>query len=103
MPSDRRSPHTTSASGCPDTTVRTTPSSASAPIPAKATNRRVARLGRPPRAERAQSRKAVLTVEQVAEEERHADVAREERVAAPAEDGALALDLADRVHREGAG
>src|SRR5207302_2738240 len=52
--------------------------------------------------ERAHGREAVLSVEQVAEEERDADVAGKERVAAAADRLALALDLTDRVHREGA-
>ena len=45
----------------------------------------------------------MLAVEQVAEEQRDADVAGEERVAAAAELGTPPLDLGDCVHGEGAG
>jgi hypothetical protein len=50
--------------------------------------------------ERAHRWKAILAVEQMSEEERYADVAREERVAAASECLALALDLANHVHGE---
>src|SRR5438874_3893851 len=49
---------------------------------------------------RAHRREAVLPVEQMAEEERDAHVAGEERVAAPPEVCALLFDLTDRVHAE---
>src|ERR1700745_1959583 len=52
--------------------------------------------------ERSHRREAALAVDHVTEEERHADVAGEERVATAAHRGPLPLDLADRVHCEGA-
>src|SRR4051812_44323787 len=60
--------------------------------------------GRRPRTEirgrRAECREAFVAVQQVAEEQRDADVAGEELVTASAERRALLLDLADRVHGE---
>src|SRR5579862_5397345 len=90
MPADRSSPQTTSASGIPDTTVKTT-------VPSASTPRRLLV------AEWAHGREPVVALEQVPKVERDADVAGEERIAAASERRSLPLDLFDRVHRECAG